>query len=63
MVPVVRGLLNNLVEFRQFREQKAPTGIVWLHHLTTFSLHGCIHTVFFEKRGSSPGAGLEQPCE
>ena len=32
MVPVVRGLLNNLAELRQFREQLVPTGIAWAHH-------------------------------
>jgi hypothetical protein len=31
MVSVVRGLFNNLAEFRQFREQKVPTGIAWVH--------------------------------
>src|SRR5450756_612637 len=31
MVPVVRGLLNNLAELRQFREQKVPTRIALAH--------------------------------
>src|SRR5450756_2057697 len=32
MIPVVRGLLNNPAELRQFREQLVPTGIAWVHH-------------------------------
>jgi len=31
MIPVVRGLLNNPAELRQFREQLVPTGIAWVH--------------------------------
>jgi len=35
MVPVVRGLLNNLAELRQFREQLVPTETAWVHHDVT----------------------------
>jgi hypothetical protein len=35
MIPVVRGLLNNLAELRQFREQLVPIGIAWVHHDVT----------------------------
>jgi len=31
MIPVVRGLLNNPAELRQFREQLVPTGIACAH--------------------------------
>jgi len=34
MIPVVRGLLNNPAELRQFREQLVPTEIAWVHQIS-----------------------------